>query len=166
MQNDMRERLIALIKEVPYGVSVGATFERHFCEKVTDHLIANGVILPPCKVGDTIYKIVKFCDENTGYKEFYKPTKEFDTPCTHYIPAEWEIEECCEIGEDGYCCSLYLDMRCEMCRDRIAIQKDKFQYSMMNKIYNTAMFDKNTKLEDMYFLTLEEAVNKLKEIQK
>lgn len=55
MQNEMRDRLIELVKKVPYGVSVGATFERHFCEKVADHLIANGVILPPCKVGDTVY---------------------------------------------------------------------------------------------------------------
>ena len=55
MKNEMRDRLIELVKHVPYGVSVGATFEQYFCKKVADHLLANGVIVPPCKVGDTVY---------------------------------------------------------------------------------------------------------------
>ncbi len=45
----MRDRLIELIKQVPYGASVGARFEQHFCEKVADHLLAAGVIVPPNK---------------------------------------------------------------------------------------------------------------------
>lgn len=42
----MRKRLIELIKDivVPY-----------FAEAIADHLLANGVIVPPCKVGDTVY---------------------------------------------------------------------------------------------------------------
>lgn len=52
----MRDRLIELVKQVPYGVSVGAKFEQHFCEKVADYLLANGVIVPPCKMGDTVYQ--------------------------------------------------------------------------------------------------------------
>lgn len=51
----MRERLIEIIKKVPYGVSVGAKFEQHFCEKVADCLLENGVIVPPCRVGDMVY---------------------------------------------------------------------------------------------------------------
>lgn len=54
----MRDRLIELVKHVPYGVGVGATFEQSFCKKVADHLIANGVIVPPCKVGDTVYRVI------------------------------------------------------------------------------------------------------------
>lgn len=57
MQNEMRNRLIELVKHVPYGVSVGATFEQYFCEKVADHLIENGVIVLPCNVGDTVWEI-------------------------------------------------------------------------------------------------------------
>lgn len=57
MQNDRRDRLIELIKKVPYGVSVGATFEQHFCEKVADHLIENDVIFPPCKLRDKVFVI-------------------------------------------------------------------------------------------------------------
>ena len=51
----MRDRLIEIVKQVPYGVSVGAKFTQAFSEKIADHLLANGVIVPPCKVGDTIY---------------------------------------------------------------------------------------------------------------
>jgi hypothetical protein len=56
----MRDRLIEIIKKVPYGVGVGAKFEQHFCEKVADCLLENGVIVPPVKVGDTIY-VVDVC---------------------------------------------------------------------------------------------------------
>lgn len=52
-----RERLVELIKKVPYGVSVGAKFEQHFCEKMADHLIANNVVVLPLKVGDRIYRL-------------------------------------------------------------------------------------------------------------
>lgn len=33
------------------------TPERCYEERTADHLLANGVIVPPCKVGDTVYKI-------------------------------------------------------------------------------------------------------------
>ena len=55
----MRDRLIELIKQVPYGATVGAKFTQYFSEKMADHLLANGVIVPPCKVGDRLYQIVK-----------------------------------------------------------------------------------------------------------
>ena len=48
----MRDRLIELIKNAP--VWKNGTFNE-VCELVVDHLIKNGVILPPCKVGDKIY---------------------------------------------------------------------------------------------------------------
>lgn len=43
----MRERLIELLMQKGFGVE-GVTI-------AADHLLANGVILPPCKVGDTVY---------------------------------------------------------------------------------------------------------------
>ena len=127
---------------------------------LADYLIANGVIISPCKEGDTVYKIEKFCDENTGYHESYKPSKEFDKPCPHYRAAEWEIEEkcaACDDFDDACYCSLNLNVFCEMCKERIAIQKDKFDFAMMRRVFNTPMFDKNTVLEDMLFLTEDEA---------
>lgn len=51
----MRDHLIELLKKVPYGISVGAKFEQHFCEKMADSLLENGVIVLPCKVGDVVY---------------------------------------------------------------------------------------------------------------
>lgn len=45
-----RERLIELLSTVPqkFDGSIGIG-------KVADHLLANGVIVPPCKVGDTVW---------------------------------------------------------------------------------------------------------------
>lgn len=45
-----RERLIDLLIKGPADFSVGE-------EGVADYLIKNGVIVPPCKVGDVVYAI-------------------------------------------------------------------------------------------------------------
>ncbi len=42
----MRDRLIELLGDYLYS------------EQIADHLLANGVIVPPCKVGQTVYKVV------------------------------------------------------------------------------------------------------------
>lgn len=57
----MRDRLIELIKNAP--VWKNGTFDEA-CEFVADHLIENGVIVPPCKVGDTVYWV----ENNTEIK--------------------------------------------------------------------------------------------------
>ena len=166
----MREKLIELVGQVQdCGCDVTDVVEMIHVENdvLADHLIANGVIVMPCKVGDTVYKIVKFCDENTGYKEFYRPSKEFVVPCVNYIPAEWEIEEeCsgCDSLDDATYCSLNLNIFCERCKERIAIQKDKFEFSMMRMVFNTPMFDNGTPLRDTLYLTKEEAEQALKRL--
>ncbi len=48
-----RERLIKLIKHC-------TSCEQCFDEDIADHLLANGVIVPPCKVGDVVY-VIKRC---------------------------------------------------------------------------------------------------------
>lgn len=51
----MRDRLKALINDVVHPCHTGA---------LADYLIENGVIVPPCKVGDTVYTILRgkiFC---------------------------------------------------------------------------------------------------------
>lgn len=53
MQNDMRDRLVELLGDYLYS------------EQIADHLIANGVILPPCNVGETLYLV------QIGYKGNY-----------------------------------------------------------------------------------------------
>ena len=46
----MRDRLIELMQE--WGTANTDSFP---FESVADYLLANGVIVPPCKVGDTFY---------------------------------------------------------------------------------------------------------------
>ena len=60
----MRERLIELLREpIPVIKGYATVGETRMsivdAEKIADHLFANGVIVPPCKVGDTVYS---FCD--------------------------------------------------------------------------------------------------------
>jgi hypothetical protein len=45
----MRDRLIELIQD-----SVGGC-ARYWAETISDHLLSEGVIVPPCKVGDIVY---------------------------------------------------------------------------------------------------------------
>ena len=44
----MRDRLIELLKQ--YGIRVNVS-------TLADYLLANGVIVPPCKVGDWVYVV-------------------------------------------------------------------------------------------------------------
>lgn len=64
MQNDMRDRLIELINQdncpSPYMCDERCKYshlEQCIGDRLADHLIANGVILPPCKVGETLYLV-------------------------------------------------------------------------------------------------------------
>lgn len=54
-----REKLIELICSTEYGNGslIGNNFQKGFIEKIAGHLIASGVTVPPCKVGDTIYEV-------------------------------------------------------------------------------------------------------------
>ena len=45
----MRSKLIDILKNKPYGYST--------YEEFADHLIANGWIRLPCKIGDTVYEL-------------------------------------------------------------------------------------------------------------
>ena len=54
-----RERLIELLKNVPRNT-------RAFYDQFADYLLENGMIVPPCKVGDNVYWIdnekIKSCE--------------------------------------------------------------------------------------------------------
>ena len=53
MQNDMRDRLVSLL-----NVAVGdSNLTYNEVKIVADYLIANGVIVPPCEVGETLYLV-------------------------------------------------------------------------------------------------------------
>lgn len=123
----------------------------------------DNVIILPCRKGDTVYKIRKFCDENTGYQEFYRPTKEFDKPC-QYFEEIYDGDLChypdLKFDEKWYC-NLDYDIHCDICKERFAVQADRFDYYMLEHIYNTPMFNKILSLENILFLTKEEAEDAL-----
>ena len=52
----MRERLIDLIYESLHDTCRECSAQ-NCTDELADHLLANGVIVPPCKVGDTLYYI-------------------------------------------------------------------------------------------------------------
>lgn len=54
MQNEMRDRLVELIKQAKQSTkNANCDLERNLL--FADSLIENGVIVPPCKVGDTVW---------------------------------------------------------------------------------------------------------------
>lgn len=53
----MRERLIGLIQDSVDGCA------RHWAEVIADYLLENGVVVPPCKVGQTIYYHFQFSNK-------------------------------------------------------------------------------------------------------
>jgi hypothetical protein len=61
MQNDMRDRLVKLLgnrccsKQIPCEICEYQNFGDCHKYALAEHLIANGVIVPPCKVGQTVY---------------------------------------------------------------------------------------------------------------
>lgn len=52
-----KERLVQLIIDSVNGCA------RNWAEVIADHLLANGVIVPPCKVGDDVWVIDYECGE-------------------------------------------------------------------------------------------------------
>ena len=79
----MRKRLIEFISEVQYMGGLE--------EKLADHLLAKGVIVPPCKVGDAVY----FPQETDGECEPYVDVGEvfaigIDERYTMWISARYE----------------------------------------------------------------------------
>lgn len=53
----MKDRLIALIQDSVNGCA------KHWAEIIADYLLANGVIVPPCKMGDTVYEVITCKDK-------------------------------------------------------------------------------------------------------
>jgi hypothetical protein len=81
--------------------------------------------------------------------------------CVDYTPKERVKVLPCEEGTAVYRIVKYYNIACEA---RFGIEKAKFNLSMLYQVYNTPLFDKNTSLEDTYFLTEEEAREKMEEI--
>lgn len=70
----MRDRLIELLKQAEKQQSLNAVCgdidslidSPKGAEFIADHLLENGVVVPPCKVGDTVYVINEWEVEETA----------------------------------------------------------------------------------------------------
>ena len=62
----MRDRLIELLlkKYDHFCDQCGVNKDSHYTDNLADYLLANGVIVPPCKVGDKVYHIRESTCEN------------------------------------------------------------------------------------------------------
>jgi hypothetical protein len=139
-------------------------------ETIVDELIKSKVIILPAMPGDILYEIRKVCDTNDGYKEEWKPDPEFSEDCKYFEPASWydDADECKavdDIDERDYPC-LNLNILCEECKSRFCIQKTKFQWSDMDRVVGTAMYNEDTELYYRKYLTEEAAKETLEEIVK
>ena len=92
----MRDRLIELMRQAENKYLNLMEFEKAI---LADYLLANGVIVPPCKVGDTLYDISEFvadyaCPEMYEIKdnmmsfEKYKGEYRFTYDCCYIYPEE------------------------------------------------------------------------------
>ena len=74
----MRDRLIKLLQEFADGTysSNGYIVDNTQVDDVADHLLANGVIVPPCKVGTTLYFLYNspYADKPDLTPRIYKTT--------------------------------------------------------------------------------------------
>lgn len=66
-KNPQRDKLIELLDK-----------NYMFAEDIADHLLENGVIVPPCKVGDKYYRVELWCTEG-GYCE--ESHRAYDSNC-------------------------------------------------------------------------------------
>ena len=117
----MRERLIELLN----GKSIDTYAD---VEYVADYLLANGVIVPPVKVGDTVYRIYRIVWESEC------------GDCEHYLVGGFGDPSTCGRTRDGYkhpgCCEI---------EEQEVTQRDVFGWLYLNSFGKTV------------FLTREEA---------
>lgn len=103
MKNKMKDRLVSLLNNLPErevivsGTRVGKRL--HTAETIAEHLLANGVLVPPCKVGDTVYAVIEpiFEADPPAYIEEWT-VKDLD-----YCGGKWyavQDDEDFEIGDD------------------------------------------------------------------
>ena len=82
-----RDRLIELIQNAVNGCA------RHWAEIIADRLLANGVIVPPCKVGHVLFYIDRYSGEvEEDEVKFFTVTKNGIKPIlTRHNIKFWEM---------------------------------------------------------------------------
>ena len=139
----MRDRLIELLRQIEFDYSEecvcafedGYKGTPDFAKFFVDHLLENGVIVPPCKVGDTVY----YLDDIVWDDEC--------RDCEHYLIGGFgDPSEC---GRTRYG-SKHPD--CIKIKEEIVTQRDIYYYLYAEKFGKTV------------FLTKEEAEKALAEV--
>lgn len=67
----MKDRLIELIYDAKFrenGITPTECLKKGEIEVIADYLLENGVIVPPCKVGDTVFSFDDFYKRITEYQ--------------------------------------------------------------------------------------------------
>ena len=118
-----RKRLIELLNaKITHLVLTDTNFV-WTCERINDladYLIANGVIVPPCKVGDTVFQIEKKCLD-----------------CPNYTDGGYSDYCECALDDNKNMFEVDFDKDCIY-----EIFKSKFIYSMIDKIGKTVFLTK------------------------
>lgn len=152
------------INKCPHSVDISLFgTNKPFAEVYADYLIKNNVIILPCKLGTKLYRIRKACGEFGGFKEEYRPTKEFSKPCSYFEDGYWESDPYCKYADKEFT-NLDLNVYCNDCLDRFTIQPVYFDYGMIEKVVGTVTYNPETSTENRLYLTLEEAIIALNEI--
>lgn len=83
----MRDRLIELINQLRIRNEISLT-DNH-AKTLVDNLIADGWIRPPCKVGDTVYRVSFVHKKVDALKVdgFLANVASWKVHCTHLIPS-------------------------------------------------------------------------------
>ena len=96
---EMKDRLIGLIKKMPWRIEQEGLGGPRIsnADKLAEYLLANGVIVPPCKVGDTVYVLAtkhpcyacgfsgEFCHKDCRIKDRTKLVVKKATVCSIYV---------------------------------------------------------------------------------
>ena len=138
----MRNRLIELINNYPCMSTAEDCFIESISSDLADYLLSNGVIVPPCKIGDTVYQ----------------PSYKF-TKCSiyDYAPRYCEDSFCC--GCESACDSVQQPYIYEGKVVSVRITKEQIYLSVsFQEKFDSSSFI----LGKTVFLTREEAERALK----
>ena len=144
MQNEMRDRLVEVFKKIEYTSFLGSPFKANLENQFTDYalysicddLIENGVVVPPCKVGDKVYCLCTLVDDD------------FCEGCEFYYGGGMGDMPCCDATRHGE-----RKKECIVVCEEVATEKEIYWWLYMNDFGKTV------------FLTKEQAEQKLKEMR-
>ena len=161
-----REKLRELIYAWEYEenkVSIADCDADKSIERLIDKLLANGVIVPPCKVGDTVYHIAKCADFHSELDgTLYDIDGGIGSATGYYCPCE--LRNNCPFDNEE-------DFDCEKQKSKLVIFEDEVKGFVIGEYEETIILLDYTGNEYIHefgktvFLNREEAEKALEEMQ-